>query len=201
MTSSRPRRPSVLRILLCSLLMWILVVASLYLHHTAIPFYAERLADSNMKTIAWFLKQAGFALPFILIAVFQYMVYHRHDTHDGIARREMLWEVILVAALTYLVLLPLVLDLSDRMYEAALLAGAKIPKTDGGAPWTLAMKLHEWFIRLAIPLSLLCLFHGTRASREIHEPEEPDLPVPPATPDPLPIPEVADATPIKEIES
>jgi hypothetical protein len=83
----------------------------------------------------------------------------------------MFWEVLLVAVLTYGVLLPYMASISKAMHEAALEIGADIPQTDGKYGTTLIMKLHEWFIRLSIPLAILMLFHGTRARREIRFPE------------------------------
>ncbi len=162
---------SILRTALCSLFLSALVAGCLYLYHTAIPFLHERLLAEEMKTFAWFAEQLGFSLPFIVICLFHGIAYHKHDHHDGVARREMLWEVIWVTVFVYAVLLPSVANLSEAMYETAFVTGADIPKTEGGVPRTLLIDLHDWFIRLSIPLALLMVYHGTRASRELNHPE------------------------------
>lgn len=169
--AERRYRFSPVRILICGILLSILVAVCLYLYHTAFDFYHARILEKGSKTIAWFIEQVGFALPWIVICLFHSMVYRKHDRHDGICQREMYWEVVLVALLTYCVLLPYLSHLSDTMYATALEMGADIPQTDGKHDWTLLMKLHDWFVRLPIPLGILMLFHGARARREIRFPE------------------------------
>ena len=167
----RPYRFSILRVLLCGLLMSALVALCLYLHHTAFQFYHARLLDDESKTLAWFTEQIGFSLPFIVICLFHLGVYHKCDRRDGVAQMEMTWEILIVAVLTYAVLLPYLSKISDALYINALAAGESLPKTDGGVKITLLMELHEWFIRLPIPLGILMVFHGARARREMRHPE------------------------------
>ena len=170
----RRYRFSILRILICGILLAVLVAACMYVRHTAFDFYHARLLEDGSKTTAWFVEQVGYALPWILICVFHGIVYVKHDRHDGICRREMFWEVLLVAVLTYGVLLPYMASVSDTMYETALEIGADIPQISLEKRFhdvTLIMKLHEWFIRLSIPLAILLLYHSTRARREIRFPE------------------------------
>ncbi len=156
---------SILRVLCGGLLLSVLVAGSLYVHHTAVPFLQDRLLATDKKTTAWFVEQLGFSLPFIVICFFHTIVY-RKSPRDGVAEREMMWQVILVTLFTYCIMLPYLNNLSHDMYAAAVEANAKIPETDGGIPWTLMMKLHDWFIRFSIPLALLWGFHGMRASRQ-----------------------------------
>ncbi|MBQ3508131.1 MAG: hypothetical protein IJA91_06235 [Clostridia bacterium] len=170
-TDNRRYRFSIIRILLCSVLLSALVAVSLYVYHTAFTFYHARLIEDESKTFAWFTKQIGFSLPFVLICLFQYMVYHKHDRRDGVARREMFWEVVMVTVLTYGALLPYLSGISEALYINALAAGVEIPKTDGKVEMTLLMELHEWFIRLTIPLAALMGFHAFRARRESRFPE------------------------------
>ena len=167
----RRYRFSILRVILCGIMLSLLVTACMYIRHTAFDFYHARLLENGSKTTAWFVEQIGYALPWILICIFHGIVYLKHDRHDGICQREMFWEVLLVVILTYGVLLPCMVHVSNTMYEAALEIGASIPQTDGKHDVTLAMKLHEWFIRLTIPLGALLVFHSMRARREIRCPE------------------------------
>ncbi len=169
---------SLWRILLCGVLLTVLVAACLYLHNTAFDFYQTRMEENGSKTIAWLTEQVGFALPFIVICLFQTLVYHKHDPRDGSACREMFWEVVVVAVLTYAVLLPYLASISEALYINALATGEKMPKTDGKVEITLLMELHEWFVRLTIPLGLLMAYHGIRARREtlFPETEAPDAP-------------------------
>ena len=162
---------SIPRILLCSIFLTALVAGCLYLHHTALAFYQARLVENDSKTMAWLVKQLSFSLPFIVICLFHFMVYHAHDPRDGSARREMFWEVLGVTVLTYAVLIPYLSDISEALYINALAAGETVPKNEGKVEITLLMELHEWFIRLTIPLGLLMAFHGIRARREILFPE------------------------------
>ncbi len=163
----RVYRFNILRVLLCGILLGVLVAACLYVHHTSFDFAYDRLTEDGSKTLAWITREVGLSLPLLMICLFQFMVYHKHDRRDGVASREMLWEVIIAAALTYLVLLPYMASLSREMYDAAVAAGATIPKTeDANVPWTLLMKLHEWFVRQTVPFGLLMVFHYTRSRRE-----------------------------------
>ena len=167
----RRYRFSLLRVLLCGVFLTVLVAVCMYLYHTAFDFYRARLLEEESKTLAWFAKQLSFSLPFIVICLFHYMVYHRHDRRDGVARREMFWEIVVLTLLVYCVLLPYLVRVSDAMYTASLEIGADIPKTDGKVEMTLAMKFHEWFVRLSVPLVGLAVFHGVRARREVRFPE------------------------------
>jgi hypothetical protein len=169
--TGRRYRFSILRILICGVFLSVLVAACLYCKYTAIDFFHARLLEQESKTSAWILKQVSFALPWIVMCIFQGLVYCKHDRHDGIVQREMFWEVLLVTVFTYLVLLPYLSHVSEEMYAAALEMGADIPQTDGKVDKTFLMIFHEWFIRMAVPLSALLLFHSIRARREKNHPE------------------------------
>ena len=169
--TGRRYRFSILRIIICGVFLSVLVAACLYCKYTAIDFFHARLLEQESKTSAWILKQVSFALPWIVICLFHGLVYCKHDRRDGIAQREMFWEVLLVTVFTYLVLLPYLKNISEEMYAAALEMGADIPQTDGKVDKTFLMIFHEWFIRMAVPLSALLLFHSVRARREMDYPE------------------------------
>lgn len=162
---------SILRIILCCLLLTALTAACLYVYYTAFDFYRDRLLAEESKTLAWFTKEIGLSLPFIVICLFHYMVYHKADRRDGVARREMFWEILGVTVLVYAVLLPYLEEISDALHTNALAAGETIPQTDAKIDITLLMELHEWIIRFTIPLGVLMVFHGMRARREIRHPE------------------------------
>ncbi len=177
-SAERRYRFSIPRILLCGILLTVLVAACLYVYYTAFEFFHARLLENQSKTLAWFCEQLGYSLPFIIICLFHLLVYHKHDRKDGAARREMFWEIVMVTILTYAVLLPYLGKISEALYINALAAGETIPETDVDVEITLLMELHEWFIRLTIPLGVLMAFHGLRARREIRYPET-ELPVEP----------------------
>lgn len=177
-TQGRRYRFSPLRVLFCSILLSLLVVASLYLKYSAVDFFHARLLDQGSKTSAWILKQVSYALPWIFMCIFHAITYRRHDRHDGVAAREMFWEVVLVTIFTYLMLLPYLRGISDEMYAAALEAGATIPQTAGKVDQTFIMIFHEWFVRLSIPLLGLMVFYSTRARRQrLHPETEADEPL------------------------
>lgn len=205
-TQGRRYRFSILRVLFCSILMSLLVVASLYLKYSAVDFFHARLLDQGSKTSAWILKQVSYALPWIFMCIFHAITYRRHDRHDGVVAREMFWEVFFVTVFTYLVLLPYLQNVSDEMYAAALEAGATIPQTEGKVDKTFIMIFHEWFVRLSIPLIGLMMFYSIRGRRQrLHPETEVDEPLMtrteydalnhPVTPD-----DVCDETPEAESE-
>lgn len=167
----RRYRFSILRVLLCGFFMSVLVAACLYLKYSAVDFFHARLLEQESKTSAWILKQVGFALPWIFMCVFQSITYRKHDRRDGIVAREMFWEVMLVTVFTYFILLPYLKGISEEMYAATLEAGAKIPQTDGKVDQTFIMLFHEWFVRMAVPLTALLIFYSARARRERLFPE------------------------------
>lgn len=168
---ARPYRFSILRVLLCGALLSVLVAVCLYCKYSALDFLHARLLEQESKTSAWILEQVSHALPWIVLCLFQGFVYHKHDRRDGVAQREMFWELVLVTLFVYLFLLPHLHGISDRMYATALEQGAKIPKTEGKVDQTFLMLFHEWFIRMTIPLGALLIFHSTRARRERLHPE------------------------------
>lgn len=169
--TARRYRFNILRVLLCGFFMSVLVAACLYLKYTAVDFFHARLLEQESKTSAWILKQVGFALPWIFMCIFQSITYRKHDRRDGIVAREMFWEVMLVTVFTYFIMLPYLRNVSDIVYAAALEAGADIPQTDGKVDLTFIMLLHEWFIRMAVPLAALLILYSTRARRERLFPE------------------------------
>jgi hypothetical protein len=169
--TGRRYRFNILRVLIFGVFLSVLVAACLYCKYTAIDFFHARLLEQESKTSAWILKQVSFALPWIVMCIFQGLVYCKHDRHDGIVQREMFWEVLLVTVFTYLVLLPYLSHVSEEMYAAALEMGADIPQTEGKVDQTFLMIFHEWFIRMTVPLSALLLFHSVRARRERDYPE------------------------------
>lgn len=166
-------RFSLIRVLTVSVLLSALVAGCLYLHHTVFTDARAHFLDAESKSIAWIVRELGYMLPFITVALFQYVLYSKYDREDGVLQREMMWEILLVAVLTYAVLLPYVCHVSDELYAAAKAlaeqTGEKLPQTEGKVDRTLAMDLHEWFVRLSIPLALLSVYHGSRASREHRE--------------------------------
>lgn len=161
----------VARVLICTLLLAAALSGCFYLHHTALPFLRANLSELKIKPAAWIVKQLSFSLPFILICLFLSVAYRGTDRHDGSVSREKQWIVILLSIFAYAVLLPYVRNLSGDMYAASVAAGADIPLTDAGEPWTLMLKSVEWFVRLAIPLILLIIFYGVRATREKVSPD------------------------------
>ena len=178
MTAATPTTPagrayrfSILRVLLFGILMSVLVAACLYLKYSAVDFFHARLLEQESKTSAWILKQVGFALPWIFMCIFLACAYRKDDRHDGVAAREMFWEVMLVTVFTYLVLLPHLQNYSDALYAAALEAGADIPQTEGKVDQTFIMLFHEWFVRMSIPLVGLMVFYSAQARRERLHPE------------------------------
>lgn len=170
-STRQSRGVGILRILLCSVMLTALVAGCLYLYYTSFDFYHARLLENESKTFAWLVEQMGYALPFVVICLFHSLVYGGRDPRDGSFSREKLWEVAIAAVLIYAVLLPYLGSVSDALHTNALAAGEKIPTTDGDVEITLLMELHEWFIRLMIPLGILLVYHGSRARRERLFPE------------------------------
>ena len=169
--TARRYRFNILRVLICGIFMSVLVAACLYLKYSAVDFFHARLLEQESKTSAWILKQVGFALPWIFMCIFQSITYRKHDRRNGIVAREMFWEVMLVTVFTYFILLPYLKGISEEMYAAALEAGAKIPQTDGKVDQTFIMLFHEWFVRMAVPLTALLILYSARARRERLFPE------------------------------
>ncbi len=172
--SVRRALPSVVRVLISTLLLSGLFAACLYLYHTAFPFLEAHLLDTGKKSTAWFVEQLSYSLPFILIGLYFTITYHAIDKRDGVASREKFWIAVLVTLCTYGVLLPYVNHVSGELYAAAVEAGAEIPETEGKVPMTLLMDLLEWFLRLSIPMGIVITFYGMRSSRERRCPDEPE---------------------------
>lgn len=168
----RTYRFSVLRMILMGLMLFFLITACLYLYHTAFREYGEYLTEAEKKSTSWIVKQLSFMLPFIAVAAFQCAVYAKRDNHDGVLQKERAYEILIAAALTYLVLLPLLWWYSDTKLLLSLMAELDVPKNEGKEYETVILLLLEWFVRLAVPLCLLFVYHMARAKAEIVETTE-----------------------------
>ncbi len=165
----RTYRFSIFRVLFIGLMLFLLTAASLYLHNTLMKEYMPYLTSEEKKTTAFLVEQISYMLPFLAVALFQYAVYIKHDNRDGILQKEQAYEILLLAALTYLVLLPAVWIYSDKTLTLQLAAGIDIEKNEGREYETLFLDVFQWFVRLAIPLCLLFAYHMIRAGVEAKE--------------------------------
>lgn len=176
----RRRAAAVLRVLTFSILLAALLAVELYLHHAVIPSFLSDLKEAGHKNSAWIGKQISYALPFLTIAFFQYLVYRRAERNSmapgtlcpatRALQLEKALELLLVAVLLYGVLLPYCFHLSNEGYQAALAEalqnGTQVPQTDGNADDKLIYHLVEWFIRQSIPLAFLGMYHAARARED-----------------------------------
>ena len=144
---------------------------SVPLSHLA-GFLPQPFFGAGKETEAWIVKQVALALPFVFTTLFHIGVYYKHDRRDGIASREMAWEIAIAALFTYAVLLPLTAELSSALRDTVLAGGGELATNEGGVEVTLLMDLHKWFVAQIIPLGLLLVLHGTRAARERRHPED-----------------------------
>ena len=161
-----------IRMILMGLMLFALITVCLYLYHVAFREYGEYLTAEEKKSTAWIVKQLSFMLPFIAVAAFQYAVYAKHDNRDGVLQRERAFEILIAAALTYLVLLPLLAWYSDTKLLLSLMAELDFPKTDGKEYETVMILVAEWFARLTVPLCLLFVYHMAKAKAEMKETAE-----------------------------
>ncbi len=177
--STRAYRFSIARVLCFALCMAALLAFELYCYHTVFDSFHADLVEAEKKSSAWIESQLAFMLPFITICVFQYAVYYKRDgdmtpaAECRIFQLEKTWQIVLLILLIFGVLLPWVAHTSREAHEAALAAalagGDPVPTTAGGADSTLLMEVHEWFVRLSVPLMLLLLYHACRAGAEGRE--------------------------------
>lgn len=183
------RAAAVARVMTFSLLMAALIAAELYLHYTTIPTFLEYLKEAGHTRSAWIGEQLSYALPFLTVAFFQYLVY-RHAERNSMApgtvcpavrslQREKAFEILGVALLLYAVILPYCIHLSNETYATALAEalkdGTTLPQTDGKVDDKMIYHLAEWFIRQGIPLALLGTYHVARAGEDEDEADEPEV--------------------------
>ena len=161
-------RFSAVRVMLISLMLFVLMAACLYLHHTAFRTLESDFSAAGKANSSWIVGELGYFLPVLTVCLFQLAVYARHDRQDGIAQKEMALEIIIATLLIYAVVLPVVMYISDYRLTLQLAAGAEVEKTPGDAYRTLLIDMAEWFVRLPVPMLFLYLFHRSKAS---HEPE------------------------------
>ncbi len=160
-------RFSWVRVLVISVLLFLLLAVCLYLNQTAFKALKQGLTDGEHKNSAWIAGEIGSLLPLITVAVFQFAIYHKHDRHDGIVQKEMAWEILLSTLLTYTVLLPIVIYLSDAQLAEQLAQGVDVPQNDGGEYITLFLNSLTWFLHLGVTMLLLWLFHSSKANSEM----------------------------------
>ena len=172
-------RFSWVRVVAVGVLLTLLLAVCLYLNHTAIKAMATGLADGEHKNSAWIAEELGNLLPLIVVALFQFCIYYKHDNHNGIAQKEMAWEILVCTLLTYAVLLPYVMHMSDTQLAQQLADGVKVEKNEGGRYITLFLNSVVWFLRVGVTLLLLWLFHTVKAHSEekyppVQTPETPE---------------------------
>ena len=166
---TRTYRFSVLRVIAMSLMLFLLTAACLYLHNTIQENYVSYLTTAEKKTTAFLAEQLSYMLPFLAIAVFQFAVYAKYDNRDGILQKEQAWEILILAVLVYLVLLPYVKNYSDQTLTLQLAAGIEVEKNAGREYEALFLDVFQWFVRLSIPLIFLLTYHFVRAGVEVRE--------------------------------
>lgn len=169
---TRSYKFSLIRTVIMGLMLFGLITLSLYLYHVAFREYGVYLTEEEKKSTAWIVKQLSFMLPFIAVAVFQCAVYAKHDNRDGVLQRERAFEILIAAALTYLVLLPLVAWYSEQKLILSLMAELDVPKTEGKEYETVMIQVAEWFARLTVPLCLLFVYHMAKAKAEVKQTAE-----------------------------
>ena len=183
MTSLTPDRPaatrriSPTRIVVFSLFLFVLIAIELYASETSLSVFHEQLLNDYthteekgwQKTVAWLVDQLRYWLPFLTVCIFQYAVYRKHNSENGICQKEMAWQVGILTVLVYGGLLPYVAMISRDAKALAISNGETLPTTEGGVEITILMKAAEWFIRVSIPLLLLLVYHATCGKREAKE--------------------------------
>lgn len=185
----RSRAAAIARVMTFSLLMAALIAAELYLHYTTIPTFLEDLEEAGHTHSAWIGEQLSYALPFLTVAFFQYLVY-RNAERGSMApgtvcpavrslQKEKAFEILGVALLLYAVILPYCIHLSNATYAAALAEalknGTTLPQTDGKVDDKMIYHLADWFIRQSIPLALLGMYHVARVGEDEDEADEPEV--------------------------
>lgn len=166
---TRKYRFSILRVIAMSLMLFLLTAVCLYLHNTIQETYVSYLSTAEKKTTAFLAEQLSYMLPFLAIAVFQFAVYAKHDNRDGILQKEQAWEILILTALVYLVLLPYVWNYSNQTLTLQLAAGIEVEKNAGREYEALFLDVFQWFVRLSIPLIFLLTYHFIRAGVEVRE--------------------------------
>ena len=159
-------RFSVFRVVVISLLLFVLLGLCLFLYHTAFRTLESDFAATEKKNSAWIVGELGLMLPLLTVSLFQFAVYAKHDRRNAIAQREMAWEILVATLLIYAVVLPIISHISDQRLTLQLAAGAVVEETEGKELRTLLMDMAEWFIRLPVPMLLLYIFHRSKASDE-----------------------------------
>ena len=166
---TRTYRFSIFRVITVSVLLFLLTTACLYLHKIIMEEYVSYLTTAEKKSTAFLAEQISYMLPFLAVAIFQYAVYAKHDNRDGILQKEQAYEILILAALTYLLLLPGVWIYSDKTLTLQLAADIEVAQNGKKAYQTLLLDLFQWFVRFIIPVCLLFTYHILRAKAEIAE--------------------------------
>ena len=174
-------RVSPVRIGVFSLLLFALICIEFYIGETALTvFYDQLLGDFShtndkgwQKIAAWFVKELRFWLPFLTVCIFQYVTYRGYHAENGVCHKEMAWQVGIVTFLTYGGLLPYVAVLSKDLQALAISNGEELVTNAGGVETTLMLHASIWFVRLAVPLLLLLVYHAARGRREAATPVTP----------------------------
>ena len=180
MTSISPQRHavtqriSIARIIVFSLFLFVLIAIELYASETSLSVFHEQLLSDYthteekgwQKTVAWLVDQLRYWLPFLTVCIFQYAVYRKHNSENGICQKEMAWQVGILTVLVYGGLLPYVAHISKTARELAIANGETLPLTEGGEESTILLRAAAWFIRVSIPLLLLLVYHATCGTRE-----------------------------------
>ena len=172
MGNLKGNRVNVLRFVLCTLILCGVALATLVFQIKGVSAIYEALEnldpykENDMKHAIWVLDFVWYILPAVLFATVQIIIYKfAKRTHPYIKHKEQGYEMLLLTAFVYAVMLPLVIKYSNTHPP-------KVDVITGTVGKTVIEQTVMWFARQSIFLLIVMMYHFSRADALKDEPFE-----------------------------
>ena len=162
MANQKKLKPDLFKIVVCSALLSLLLVAVLYWQSHGVQDIIKSLEDKgNMPNTIWLVKHVAYIVPIIFVTVVLTFIYSDKSKYiPVITQSEKFYIAIITTAFIYAFMLPYVIISSKTGQEAA--EDAKNVKT-------LLDITVNWFFVQIIPFIILVSYHAIRRGTEEEE--------------------------------
>ena len=157
----------VFKLCVCAIALCIIMGVMLGMYQSAVPQKLEEFADKGkMENAAWVVRYGSVVPPVIIVAIILTCFYYDKNKYVPMwTQKEKLYICLIVAAFTFLVMLPYVIAMSGGWNVAETIIEGEEEKEIK----TLLGETAAWFAAQIIPFAILISYHGIRYSSEKKE--------------------------------
>ena len=163
MKTEKSKKYDIVKIVIAAVALCIVMAIMFSMYNSIIPAkLAELEEEGDMENTMWLIKYGSYAVPVIVLAVILSLCYRKKGHYiPVISQREKGIVMIIVAAFTFLVILP---------YAIASSPDWQLPAANGEEEIkTLFETTAAWIFAQIIPFAIVITYHFIRASSEEKE--------------------------------